>query len=68
MFPPDVHPLVSTLHILVPNLPVPLLPGPWPNKHLAISQDGMYLLTTLGHFLYTKYMTRDSVHSPTQQE
>ena len=28
----------------------------------------MYLLTTLGHSLSTKYMTRYSAHSPTQQE
>ena len=68
MFPPYVHPLVSTLHLLVPNLPVLLLPGPWPNRQLAIAQEGMYLLTTLGHSLSTKYMTRYSAHSPTQQE
>lgn len=60
---------LSLPHIsLSPVFPSFSFQAPDQTGHLAIAQECVCLLTTLGHVLYTKYMTKSSAHSSTQWE
>lgn len=63
-----------SIHLSLPHISLsPVFPSfsfqaPDQTGHLAIAQERVCLLTTLGHFLYMKYMTKSSAHSPTRWE